>query len=248
MNYQKPEISVVILCYKAAKFVPIFVSQMEKILEENNINFYELVLVANYNKNEILSDLTPAIVRDLAAKKPKLRVVSRIKEGMMGWDMRSGFEASSGKAVAIIDGDGQMPPADIVKVYKALKSGNYDMAKTYREERYDGVWRLIISKIYNFFLKILFPKVKVRDANSKPKIFTREALRKLKLISGDWFIDAEMIIQASYLGFSIKEVPTIFYGNDQRPSFIKFRAIFEFIKNLIVYRLKNWRSLGKIKP
>ena len=65
------------------------------------------------------------------------------------------------------------------------------------------------------------------------------ALRKLKLTSDDWFADAEIIIQASYLGFSIKEIPTIFHVNDQRPSFIKFKAIFEFIKNLIKYRIKN---------
>jgi len=243
-NKSGPELSVVILCYKAGEFARVFVSKMKKTLEENNINSYELVLVANYNKNETSSDITSVVVKDLAKNDPKLKVVSKVKEGMMGWDMRSGFEAATGKSIAIIDGDGQMPPEDIVKIYKALKSGNYDMAKTYREERYDGIWRVFISRIYNFLLKVLFPKVRVRDANSKPKIFTREALNKLRLTSGDWFIDAEIIIQASHLNFLIKEIPTIFYVNDQRPSFIKFKAILEFIKNLIFYRFKK---LPKVK-
>ena len=67
-----------------------------------------------------------------------------------------------------------MPASDIVRVYQALMSGGFDMAKTYRITRGDGILRLIISLIFNIFLKLLFPKVKVKDANSKPKIFTRE--------------------------------------------------------------------------
>lgn len=238
-NKSQPELSVVILCYKAGEFARTFISKMKKTLEESGLDSYELILVANYNKNEEFSDLTSSVVKDLAIKDQKLKVVSRVKEGMMGWDMRSGFDVAIGKNIAIIDGDGQMPPEDVVKIYRALKSGNYDMAKTYREERYDGIWRIIISRVYNFLLKSLFPKVKVRDANSKPKIFTREALNKLKLTSGDWFVDAEIIIQASELNFSINEIPTIFYINDQRPSFIKLKAILEFIKNLILYRFKR---------
>ena len=76
----------------------------------------------------------------------------------------------------------------------------------------------------------------------KPKIFTREALEKLKLTSNDWFIDAEIIIQASRLNFSIKEIPTIFYVNKQRSSFLKFKAILEFISNLIRYRIKMFKG------
>tara|TARA_B100001964_G_C14022009_1_gene504320 strand:+ start:24 stop:125 length:102 start_codon:yes stop_codon:yes gene_type:complete len=32
---------------------------------------------------------------------------------MMGWDAISGIKAASGDVVALIDGDGQMPPNDI---------------------------------------------------------------------------------------------------------------------------------------
>ncbi|HBD25119.1 MAG: hypothetical protein A2566_02210 [Candidatus Zambryskibacteria bacterium RIFOXYD1_FULL_40_13] len=241
-DQHKPELSVVILCYKAGEFAQAFVAQVEKVLEEHALNSYQLVLVANYNGDEVSSDITPNVVKGLAQKNSKLKVVSMVKKGMMGWDMRSGFEAADGKNIAVIDGDNQMPPKDIVRVYQALKLGNYDMVKTYRQERHDGTWRFFISTIYNFLLKVFFPRVKVRDANSKPKIFTREALEKLKLTSNDWFIDAEIIIQASRLNFSIKEIPTIFYVNKQRSSFLKFKAILEFISNLIRYRIKMFKG------
>ena len=233
-----PDISVVILCYKAGDFVPKFVARIKKVLEARNLS-YELVLVANFNKNERFSDSTPAIAVNLASHDPTLTVVAKEKEGMMGWDMRSGLEVASGNTIAVIDGDGQILPEDVIGVYNALKSGNFDMAKTYREKRYDGLVRLIISRIYNFLLKLLFPKVRVHDANSKPKIYTRDAYEKLHLTSNDWFIDAEMIIQASDLNFRIVEVPTVFYNNPIRPSFIRSKAILQFIKSLIIYRLKH---------
>ncbi len=237
-----PEISVVILCYKAGNFAPLFVDQVKKVLEENRLD-YEMILVANFNKKEEFSDPTPAIVRNLAASNPRLTVVAKAKEGMMGWDMRTGLEAAQGETIAVIDGDGQMPPKNIYAVYQALKSENADMALTYRTTRQDGWVRLLVSRMYNLSLKLLFPKVKIKDANSKPKIFTRKALQQLELTSTDWFIDAEIAIQASDRNFKIAEVPMVFLHNPTRASFINTAAIVTFALNLLKYRLKKWVDL-----
>jgi glycosyltransferase involved in cell wall biosynthesis len=236
MNTSMPDISVVILCYKSKEIVLPFVAEMKRDLEKRGIS-YELVLVANYNAHEEGKDSTPGIVENLAKNDPTITPVIKVKEGMMGWDMRSGLDVASGKTIAVIDGDGQMPVEDVIKVYDALVSGNYDFAKTYRTTRLDGLKRRIISKSYNFLLKLLFPKVRVKDANSKPKIFTREALKKIKLTSNDWFIDAEIMIEASRLSLRIIEVPTVFRENMHRRSFVKNSTVFEFLKNLIKYRL-----------
>jgi glycosyltransferase involved in cell wall biosynthesis len=235
--HPRPELSVVILCYRAEEFVPTFVSQMKRVLEARQLS-YELVLVANYHAGAVPPDRTPEIARELARHDPSLTVVAKAKEGMMGWDMRSGLDVARGEMVAVIDGDGQMPPHDAVAVYDCLCGGGYDIAKTYRRERQDGIYRLAISRVYNATLKLLFPSVRVRDANGKPKIFTRQALQRLTLTSSSWFIDAEMVIQASQRGLRIGEVPTLFYKNPQRrPSFVRARAILEFIGNLMRYRI-----------
>lgn len=234
----RPELSVVILCYKAENYAPIFVSKMKELLVERNIH-HELVLVANYDKDLTVQDKTPEIVSKIAEADNCVLVVSKPKEGMMGWDMRSGLEAATGGIIAVIDGDGQMPPEDVIRVYDTLISGNYDMAKTYRINRGDGIIRWLISKVYNLMLRCFFPCVRVKDANSKPKVFRRSVYKKLSLASNDWFIDGEMIIQASQLGFKIGEVSTVFYPHpDHRPSFIRFKAIFGFIKELVLYRLR----------
>ncbi len=234
----RPQISVVILCYRSEDFAPVFARRMQKALEEKRLS-YELVLVANYKKEMKGIDTTPDIVTEFAKTDPRFVAVVKEKEGMMGWDMRSGLERATGETVAIIDGDGQMPPEDVIKVYDALMLHKSDIAKTYREHRFDGFKRVLISRVYNFLFKILFPKTKVRDVNSKPKIFTHEALSKLDLTSDGWFIDAEMIINAGRLGLTISEVPTDFYVNENRASFIGIAAILEFIKNLFLFKIRS---------
>lgn len=240
----QPELSVVILCYRAEDFVPVFVTRMQEALARRGLD-YELVLVANYHAQDEQPDRTPAIAAELARGDARITVVAQPKQGMMGWDMRAGMAAASGEAVAVIDGDGQIPADDVVAVYDRLRQGRFDMVNTYRTKRYDGFTRRFVSDAYNLMLRLLFPRVKVRDANSKPKVFTREAFQRLTLESSGWFIDAEMVIQASALGFRIGEVPMVFYWNERRQSFVRPGAILEFAVGLVRYRFKRWGTHGR---
>ncbi|MBX4200297.1 glycosyltransferase family 2 protein [Candidatus Parcubacteria bacterium] len=228
-----PDISVVILCYRDGRSIEDFVSQMKSSLEENDLNF-EIILVANYKPG--VQDDTPRVAKSLSIHDPRLKIISKPKEGMYGWDVRAGLTLAQGKTVAYIDGDGQMPAEDVVRVYRELHNTGSDMALTYRTKRHDPLKRTFISKVYNILLRILFPQVKVFDANSKPKIFTLEALNKLDLKSDDWFIDPEIIIQATENKFKIAQIPTVFMKNSRRTSFVNAASILEFLKNLWNYR------------
>jgi glycosyltransferase involved in cell wall biosynthesis len=205
---------------------------------------YELVLVANYDTE---SDITPQIVRDISKAKPHIIPLTNLKKGKMGWDMRTGLSVATGKYIAVIDGDGQMPVSDLIVVYNLIKTGDYDLVKTYREKRFDGFQRVFISKAYNIFFSLLFrPKTPIRDINAKPKIMTRDALHSLHLESDDWFTDAEIIIQAIKAKWRIFEVATVFYKNPIRGSFINWKTVVEFLLNLITYKWKeiknHWHS------
>lgn len=230
-----PELSVVILCYHAAEVARALVNQVEQELEETEID-YELILVGNFLPGDT-QDQTPSVLQELAKGKPRFVVVARQKEGMMGWDMRSGLEAATGHHIAVIDGDGQMPMSDVIKVYRVLQVGKYDLVKTFRAQRQDGLYRRTISGIYNFLFRLLYPAAHVfRDINSKPKVMTREAYKKMHLISNDWFTDAEIMIEALRNDLAVGEVSTVFYKNERRGTFVPISAIYEFLGNLIYYR------------
>lgn len=232
----KPEISIVILCYRAGERIRDFVDRTVKLLD-GSISSWEIILVGNYLEN--INDSTPEIVKDIASKNQNIKAVARVKEGMMGWDARSGLEKATGIYICLIDGDEQMPPEDIVKVYKKIKDENLDFVTTYRLVRHDGIKRKVISNVYNVVFNLLFPGINIRDVNSKPKILKKEVYDKMRLTSDDWFLDAEMVIRAKKMKLKTGEVSTEFYKCPHRKSFVKFSTIFEFIKNLLKARFNG---------
>lgn len=228
-----PEISVVILCYRAGHWIRGFVDKIVELLD-SSVPSWEIVLVGNYFENT--DDDTPEIVMDIVSKRENIKAVVLPKEGMMGWDARSGLNKAIGRYICLIDGDRQMPAEDIVKVYRKIKEDKLDFVTTYRAVRYDGAARVALSCVYNLLFKVLFPGIKLRDINSKPKILTREAYNKMHLVSNDWFFDAEVVIQTRGLKLKTGEVPTRFYRCPYRKSFVRFDAVIEFIKNLFYAR------------
>ena len=234
---KRPDISVVVLAYRSASTIEGFADSLVDSLQAAKID-WEIILVGNYLAGT--GDQTPEVVRKIADADPRIKFVAEVKQGMMGWDMKSGLEAATGNNLAVIDGDGQMPCADVIRVYSLMVDNGYDLAKTVRVVRSDGFYRLIISRVYNILFKCLFPGINARDMNSKPKIMTREFYQNLNLQSDDWFIDAEIMIKARSLKMKIGEIETTFLSIDSRPSFVKPLAILEFLINLIGYRIKEF--------
>ncbi len=153
----------------------------------------------------------------------------------MGYE--NGLGECRGRYIGVIDGDDQFPMEAIFSCFAKIKSSDFDLVKTYRAERLDGLFRYVISKVYNIGFRLMFPTYKgYRDVNSKPKIFTRNAYEKMELKATDWFIDAEIILQALKLDLKIYEIPIKFESIKGRKSFVRFRAIWEFAKNMIKYK------------
>jgi glycosyltransferase involved in cell wall biosynthesis len=240
MTIGKPDLSVVLLCYRSEDAIPSYVEDLKTCLIELNFE-WEIILVGNYVVGS--NDRTPEIVKDIAKQDPRIIALTREKEGMMGWDMKSGFAEASGKVIAVTDGDGQFPLSDVGRVHRKLIEEDLDMVKTYRAKRGDGLYRRILSAVYNFIFALFFSGFSCHDVNSKPKIFKADALHKMNLLSDDWFIDAEIMIQARRLNLKLGEISTQFTKLDSRTSFVKPSAIIEFIVNMILYRFREFRFL-----
>ena len=234
---KNPEISVVVLAYRSASTITTFVDSLADSLEKEKL-LWEIILVGNYFKG--VGDETPEVVRGIAARDSRIKAVAEVKKGMMGWDMKSGLQAATGRTLAVIDGDGQMPSGDVIRVYELMKKKKLDFVKTYRAKRNDGSYRRLISVVYNILFKMLFPGINAWDMNSKPKIMTREFYDKIFLESDGWFIDAEIMIFSRRLHAKIGEVETVFFSMDSRPSFVKPLSILEFLANLFWYRVKEF--------
>jgi len=228
------ELSAIVLCYRAGESVRAVIEPLQRELDESGVN-YELVLVANYWPGQ--DDTTPAIVKEYEGK--RVRIVSKEKAGGMGWDMRTGFEAAGGEIMVAIDGDSQNPTEDVLHMYRLMRQTGVDVMKGLRIARFDGLYRRTISMGYNFIFRAVFGARGLWDINGKPKGLTRAAYERLNLRADDWFIDAEIVIQAQRLGLRIGEMPVVFRRNDERASFVRFSAIWEFVVNIVRYRLRR---------
>jgi len=227
-----PHFSLVVLCYRSGQNIIPFVERLQRTLSRCNFS-WELVLVGNFIAES--DDETPQVITKLAEGSANIRTVIRPKEGMMGWDMRMGLDAARGTYIGVIDGDGQFPAESIIACLLKCELEDLDLTKTYRVVRDDGLYRRLISTVYNAIFSLLFG-FKVRDINSKPKIIRRDKYELLQLESDDWFADAEIVIRARELGLKIGETPVHFSLNDNRGSFVKPKAILEFTANLLKYR------------
>jgi glycosyltransferase involved in cell wall biosynthesis len=228
------DLSIIVLCYGAGEAIRDLAAKTDKIAATLT-DAYELILVANFAVGE--PEATCGIVQQLAECNHRIKAVSLPKQGMMGWDMQSGLAAARGEYICIIDGDGQFPLESIATCYREITRGSYDLVKTYRSRRSDGIYRVVLSTVFNWLFSLLFPGLRCRDVNSKPKMMTRRAYERMTILADDWFIDAEIMLNVRRLGMSLYEFPVEFGPLAGRPSFVRFSAVLEFIKNLLRYRL-----------
>jgi glycosyltransferase involved in cell wall biosynthesis len=229
-----PELSAIVLCYRAGESIRRVVEPLHAMLEESGVR-YELILVANYHDG--VADSTPAVVEEFAQSHQNVRVLAEIKQGAMGWDMRSGLAAARGAFIVVIDGDAQNPVEDLLRMYRVMKQSGADVMKGRRISRFDGPYRRIVSGLFNALFVLMFGTRGLWDINGKPKGLTRSAYEQLQLRSDDWFIDAEIVLGARELGLTVVEMPVVFRRNEERASFVRVSAIYEFLDNMLRARV-----------
>ena len=91
-----------------------------------------------------------------------------------------------------------------------------DMILGWRVKRNDPSNRLLSSWIYNTLLRWLFG-ITLHDINSV-RLMRRSILKNITLTSHSAFVDAELVIRAMKLGYTIAEVPIVHRArSDDRP-------------------------------
>ena len=231
-NINNHELSLVIPCYNEEANIETEAIQLVNELTNSNISF-EITLVDNGSY-----DNTAQILNDLKNRYSQINIVTIKKNEGYGWGIIKGLKNCTGSYVGFLCADGQISPKDVINVFRKLKSENLDLCKVKRIKRYDGLYRLFLSKSYNFLFHFLFP-VSTNDVNGTPKIMKYNCYKKLDISSKDWFIDTEIMVKAKIFGFKIGEVPVEFKKREKGKSNIKFTIVFEFVRNLVKYKLRG---------
>ncbi|MFI5186229.1 MAG: glycosyltransferase family 2 protein [Chitinophagales bacterium] len=95
--------------------------------------------------------------------------------------MMAGIDYSTGKYIALLDGDLQNDPSDIVGMLDLLKREDWDVVAGNRKNRKDGFFlRKIPSRIANSLIRQM-TGVHIKDYGCTLKIFRREIAEELNL-------------------------------------------------------------------
>ena len=150
------------------------------------------------------SDGTGPICQELAEDNPSIRWVQHGRNIGYGGALISGFRASEGDYVAVVDADGQFCPTDFIRLLECLES--YDVVVGCRRDRADPCGRRVLGRVWSLLGRWLF-KIPIRDLNCGLKVFKRSIVADLPLRCVGPGINLELMTHISMAGIPIKEVP-----------------------------------------
>jgi glycosyltransferase involved in cell wall biosynthesis len=98
------------------------------------------------------TDGTAAVLTELRAEIPELRVLRHARNLGQSRGVRSGVQAAEGEIIVTLDGDGQNDPGDIPKLLAALRADKgLAMVSGVRVKRQDTASRRLASRLGNGF-------------------------------------------------------------------------------------------------
>lgn len=227
----RPDLSLVLPCYNEADVIRSTVTRLAQAFQAKAVDV-ELVLVDNGSVDE-----TGQLIDDMIAEGlPIVKQTVKINQGYGNGVLR-GLPVCHGRLVGFVCADGQVEAEDVVKVYTiAAQSRTPKLVKVRRLFRMDGLTRKIVSVLYNFLALVLFGGLGAIDLNGNPKIMPREYAERMHLQSRDWFLDAEVMIKAKYLGLPVYELNVIAQMREGGASHVRWSTCLEFLVNLFRYR------------
>lgn len=160
-----PELSVVIPVYDEAPNVAPLLAELRGALETLG-SPAEVVVVDDGS-----ADGTWEALVEAARRWPALRVERLAVHAGQAAALWRGFALARGRWIATLDGDGQNPPTELLRLWGLRDRA--DMLAGVRIDRRDGALRRTMSRVANAVRRALL-RDPVRDAGCAAKLFRRE--------------------------------------------------------------------------
>ena len=159
------DVSVLVPAKDEALNLPDFLEQCAGALDSADFS-YEVVVVDDGSRDE-----TPAVLTDLAARYPFLRVVTHRRQRGIADALQSAAAVAAGEVFVFYPADLQYRPEDIPTLVGPILAGEADMVTGTKQGKYD---RAFVSRVYNVLSRWLFG-VSATDLNSV-KAYRREIM------------------------------------------------------------------------
>ncbi len=196
------------------------------LIASGDIADYELIVVDDKS-----TDRTGEIADRMAAADPHIRVIHHERNRKLGGSMKTGFQAATGDLVLYTDADLPFDMAELPRAVRLLREYDVDIISAYRFDRTgEGLLRGLYTWVYNGLIKALFG-VKVRDINFAFKLCRSRIFEHVELKSEGSFIDAELVIRSTRLGYEIMQMGVDYFPRTRGESTLSSPGVILTILN-----------------
>lgn len=203
----RPYLSVIIPAKDEEQRLPETLRRLLEYLQGESYSF-ELVVVDDGS-----TDATAAIVQQLAAREPRIRLLSYGVNRGKGYAVRHGMLQAMGDFLLMSDADLSTPIEELGKLFAALQQGAEIAigSRALPESRLvvrQPPLRELIGRAFNLVVRALAVPG-IHDTQCGFKLFTRAAARDVfsRVIVDQWAFDVEALLVARKLKYRIAEVP-----------------------------------------
>lgn len=184
---------------------------------------YEVVIVNDGSHDEPL-DYTGEVLAELATRYDHLRIITHPKNRGYGSALRSGFANATKDWIFYTDGDAQYDPRELISLAEAVRD-DVDIVNGYKIGRADTFARIVIGRIYHYFVKFVFG-LPLRDTDCDFRLFRRSLQERVPLESDSGTIALELVKKFHDAGARFVEVPVHHYHRAYGGSqFFNFRRL-----------------------
>ena len=199
MNITDYSLSIIVPVYNEVELLASAIRQIDAFVKPH-FTKHEIVIIESGS-----TDGTGELCDQLANELPCVRVVHEGGRNGFGSALKRGYKEAANDWVWFVTADTPFPLESIVEAKKLFSQ--YDCVLSYRsEDTRKSFFRKIQSVVYNTLVKTVLG-LRVKHVNSAFKVFKREAIQSLPLISNGWFIDAETLYWLTQRNIRYTEIP-----------------------------------------
>jgi len=221
------ELSIIVPSLNEEENIPHLLSEIQSSLSLTKLN-YEVIIIDDFSENKL---------EEFIEESKNIKIIRNDANLGQTKSIQIGIENSKYQFICTLDGDGQNPPKEIIKVLNYFNDNfdNTDAVVGYRKNRQDKLSRKILSKLGNFIVGII-TRTKFKDIGCSLKIFKKVDSNSFQL-SGDIHRIFNILLYKN--GLDVKEIGVEHLPRKFGETNYSYRRILPVIVDAILIYLTN---------
>jgi len=221
------ELSIIVPSLNEEENIPHLLSEIQSSLSLTKLN-YEVIIIDDFSENKL---------EEFIEESKNIKIIRNDANLGQTKSIQIGIENSKYQFICTLDGDGQNPPKEIIKVLNYFNDNfdNTDAVVGYRENRQDKLSRKILSKLGNFIVGKI-TRTKFKDLGCSLKIFKKVDSNSFQL-SGDIHRIFNILLYKN--GLDVKEIGVEHLPRKFGETNYSYRRILPVIVDAVLIYLTN---------